>query len=60
VVFQPLRDRLQRGVNRLMYGRRDEPVAVLSQLGARLEATAVPDEILPGLVETVAGALKLP
>lgn len=60
VLFQPLRDWLQRSVNRLMYGRRDEPVAVLSQLGARLEATLAPDAILPGLVETVAQALKLP
>ncbi len=60
VLFQPLRDWLQRGVNRLMYGRRDEPVTVLSQLGARLEATLVPDQILPGLVDTVAQALKLP
>lgn len=60
VLFQPLRDRLQRGVNRLMYGQRDEPVAVLSQLGARLEVTLTPDAILPGLVETVAQTLKLP
>jgi signal transduction histidine kinase len=60
VIFQPLRERLQLGVNRLMYGQRDEPVAVLSQLGARLEAAAVPGELLPGLVDTVAGALKLP
>jgi signal transduction histidine kinase len=60
VLFQPLRDRLQRGVNRLMYGQRDEPVAVLSQLGARLETTLAPSEILPGLVETVAQTLKLP
>ncbi|HKY54964.1 MAG TPA: hypothetical protein VJM08_11690, partial [Anaerolineales bacterium] len=59
VLFQPLRDRLQLGVNRLMYGRRDEPVAVLSQLGERLEATILPEEILPGLAETIVQALKL-
>ncbi len=29
VLFQPLRDRLQRGVNRLMYGERDEPYRVI-------------------------------
>ena len=33
VVFQPLRGRLQRGVNRLMYGERDDPYAVISRLG---------------------------
>ena len=42
VLFQPLRTRLQRGVNRLMYGERDEPYAVLSRLGQRLEATLPP------------------
>ena len=40
VLFAPLRDRLQRGVNRLMYGERDEPYKVLSDLGASLEATS--------------------
>jgi len=60
MLFQPMRDRLQLGVNRLMYGRRDEPVAVLSQLGARLEGTVLPEEILPRLVETVSQTLKFP
>src|ERR687898_552802 len=35
VLFQPLRMRLQRGVNRLMYGERDDPYAVISRLGKR-------------------------
>jgi signal transduction histidine kinase len=60
VAFQPLRERLQRGVNRLIYGQRDEPYAVLSQLGRRLETTIAPDAALPVVVETVARALKLP
>ena len=60
VAFQPLRERLQRGVNRLVYGRRDEPYAVLSQLARRLEATLAPAAVLPTVVETVAQALKLP
>jgi signal transduction histidine kinase len=60
VLFQPLRDRLQRGVNRLLYGARDEPYAVLAHLGQRLEHTLDPDAILPTIVETVRAALKLP
>jgi signal transduction histidine kinase len=60
VLFQPLRSRLQRGVNRLMYGERDDPYAVISRLGRRLEATLAPDTVLPILVETIAQALKLP
>jgi signal transduction histidine kinase len=60
VLFQPLRARLQRGVNRLTYGERDEPYAVLSRLGKRLEATLAPEAALSMIVETVAQALKLP
>jgi signal transduction histidine kinase len=60
VVFQPLRGRLQRGVNRLMYGERDDPYAVISRLGKRLEAALAPDTVLPTVVETIAQALKLP
>ena len=59
-LFQPLREQLQRGVNRLMYGERDEPYRVISRLGQRLEATLAPDAVLPTIVETVALALKLP
>jgi signal transduction histidine kinase len=60
ILFAPLRQRLQRGVNRLMYGERDEPYGVLSRLGERLDATLEPASVLPTIVETVAGALKLP
>ena len=60
VLFQPLRELLQRAVNRLFYGQRDEPYRVLSRLGQRLEATLAPDAVLSVIVETVAQALKLP
>jgi len=60
VVFQPLRERLQRAVNRLLYGDRQDPYKVLAALGQRLEATVAPKAVLPGVVETIAGALRLP
>jgi signal transduction histidine kinase len=60
LLFQPLRERLQRGVNRLMYGERDNPVTVLTQMGQRFESTIAPEAALPTLVETVAQTLKLP
>jgi len=60
VLFQPVRERLQRGVNRLMYGERDEPYAVITRLGQRIEDTLTPDAVLPAIVETVAQALKVP
>jgi signal transduction histidine kinase len=60
LLFQPLRERLQRGVNRLLYGRRDEPFEVLARLGQRVEDTFAPDRVLPTMVETIAETLKLP
>jgi signal transduction histidine kinase len=60
VMFQPLRERLQRAVNRLMYGERDDPYAVLSRLGQRLESSLAPKAALPAAAHTVAEALKLP
>ena len=60
VLFAPLRDRLQRVVDRLMYGERDDPYAVISHLGRRLEATLAPDAVLPTIVETLKETLKIP
>jgi signal transduction histidine kinase len=60
ILFHPLRQRLQHLVNRLMYGDRDDPATVLSQLTERLANTAVPGEVIPNIVETIAQTLKLP
>jgi signal transduction histidine kinase len=60
VVFQPLRERIQRVANHLLYGQRDEPYAVITGLSRRLEATLAPDAVLSTIVQTVAQALKLP
>ena len=56
----PVRDRLQRAVNRLMYGDRDEPYRAITRLAERLSASLTTDEILPTVVATVASALRLP
>jgi len=60
LLFNPLRQRLQRGVNRVMYGERDDPYVALSRLGRRLETTVAPDAVLPTVVTTVRDVLKLP
>jgi signal transduction histidine kinase len=60
IIFQPLRERLQRIVNRLTYGERDDPYSVLARLGRRLEATIAPEAVLPAIVENIARALRLP
>lgn len=60
VAFQPARARVQRAVDRLVYGRRAEPYAVLSALGEQVESAVAPDEVLHTIVETVRGELRLP
>lgn len=60
LLFNPLRQRLQRLVNRFVYGERDDPYAVLSRFGQNLESTLAADSILPAIVETIAHTLKLP
>jgi signal transduction histidine kinase len=60
VLFQPLREHLQRAINHMLYGERDDPTLVLTRLGERLEATVAPDSILPTIVESISQALRLP
>jgi signal transduction histidine kinase len=60
VLFAPLRGRLQSGVNRLMYGERDDPYRVLTRLGERFGAALEPEAVLPTIAETVAQAMRSP
>jgi signal transduction histidine kinase len=60
VLFNPLRQRLQGAVNRMMYGERDDPFQVLSRLGKQMEETTTASESMPNLVKTLAQSLKLP
>jgi len=58
VLAAPLRARLQRAVDRLVYGDRGDPYAVLSDLGRRIVGS--PDDLLAEVVVTVSGALRAP
>jgi two-component system NarL family sensor kinase len=60
LAFQPLRQRVQRGANRLLYGDREDPYAVVSRLGSRLEQAVDPAAVLPQVAQSVADALVLP
>lgn len=60
VLFEPVRRRLQRGANRLVFGQRAEPLEAVSGLGQRLEAVEAAEALLPAVAETVADALRLP
>lgn len=56
----PLRARLQRGVDRLLFGQRNAPFAVLTEIGAGLEASVSPISALTGVVDTMATSLHVP
>lgn len=60
VSFHSLRERLQYLVDHYIYGERNNPYAVLSNLSQRLETITAPGTLLPGIAETVAQAMKLP
>jgi signal transduction histidine kinase len=60
VAFQPMRIRVQRGIDRVLFGHRDDPYAVLSRLGVQLEAKLPADDVLPAIVETLTETLRLP
>jgi len=59
VAFAPARQRLQRWVDRLMYGERKNPYRVMTQLSQRLDADHGQGE-LAVVVATLTQALKLP
>jgi signal transduction histidine kinase len=56
---QPLRLRLQRRVDRWVYGDRSDPYAALTRLGERLQGTLAPNEVVQTVVDSVAEALRL-
>jgi signal transduction histidine kinase len=55
VSFAPLRDLLQRGVNRVTFGRWEQPYDVLAALGQRLEAAVDVHRLLVRVVEELHG-----
>ncbi|HEX6446040.1 MAG TPA: sensor histidine kinase [Streptosporangiales bacterium] len=57
VAFQPVRSRVQRLANRLVYGRRATPYEVLSDFASRMAVTYTTGELLPRLARTVSESL---
>ena len=53
VGFQPLRERLQRVANRLVYGRRATPYEVLSEFSERVAESYAADEVLPRMARVL-------
>jgi signal transduction histidine kinase len=54
VGFQPVRERLQKVANRLVYGKRATPYEVLSQFSERVAESYASDEVLPRMAQVLA------
>jgi signal transduction histidine kinase len=59
VGLTPLRDRLQAGVDRLIYGDRRDPMRAVTRLGDRMAAAGETD-LLPAVLATVTDAVRAP
>ena len=58
LAFQPVRRRVQRVANRLVYGRRATPYEVMSEFSQRMAGTLVVDEALPQVAEVAARGVR--
>jgi signal transduction histidine kinase len=54
VAFQPVRERLQKVANRLVYGQRATPYEVLSQFSERVAESYAADDVLPRMAHVLA------
>ncbi|MDF1489608.1 histidine kinase [Tessaracoccus caeni] len=60
VGFDPVRRRVQRAVDRWLFGDRDNPMEVLTGLGRRMQATVDPGDLLADLVAVIGSTLRVP
>ena len=56
VAFQPLRERVRRVANRVVYGRRATPYEALSEFAGQIGGTYATDDVLPRMAEILAEA----
>ena len=54
VGFQPVRERVQRVANRLVYGKRATPYEVLSQFSERVAESYAVDDVMPRMARVLA------
>jgi two-component system NarL family sensor kinase len=59
-LLQPAERLARRGVSRLLYGRRDDPYAVVTELGRHLGTVRDPLAVLPRIASTVVDGLRVP
>jgi len=54
IAFEPVRERLERVANRLVYGERATPYEVMADLAVRVSSAISVDDVLPRVAEAVA------
>ncbi|GGK21455.1 hypothetical protein GCM10010124_12370 [Pilimelia terevasa] len=59
ICFGPVRRRVQHGVDRLVYGDRDDPYRVIACLGDVLGRTVEPTALLPMLTDAIGRSLQV-
>jgi signal transduction histidine kinase len=60
VGLTPLRERVQRGVDRLVYGDRRDPMRAVTRVGDSVAAAGEPEDLLPAVLTTVTNAVRAP
>ncbi len=60
IAAYPLREWLQKVINRFTYGDRDDPARAMSRLSRRVSDSLTPAGLLPAVAETLGQALRLP
>ncbi len=60
ILFQPLRLRIQKQINRRIFGMRDDPWVIMNKLYEQQKAAGLPNVLLNQITETIAQMLKLP
>jgi len=58
--LSPFRERLQRGVDRLVYGDRRDPMRAVARFADSVAAAGEPEELLPAVLMTVMNAVRAP
>ncbi|MGJ7910080.1 histidine kinase [Neobacillus sp. LXY-1] len=60
VLFSPIKQHIQRFINRRMYGENDDPYSVLNRLSKELENPLDPEAVLKLVIRTIKDSLRLP
>lgn len=59
-LFDPVRRRIQRATDRMLFGDRDEPYAILTALGRQMQSAADAGDMLVRTATAITEALRLP